>query len=125
MKTFFMLFIWLFFGIICSKIAQKKYRSKSNWFYLGLLFGALALIIILFLKPLKIIENKISPIEINDNNFWYYLDHKENQIGPVSLHKIFDSYQNGLVNENTFVWNDTMEDWKKIKEINSISNIFN
>ena len=43
----------LFMGIACSAIAYYKNRSLVGWFFLGLIFGPIALIILLFLKKLR------------------------------------------------------------------------
>jgi len=117
---------WVCFGIACSKIARKKNRSTSIWFFLGLFFGLIALVIVYFLKPLKIITKKTPSALIpvfKDNNYWYYLDDERKQIGPMSLKGLFDNYLMGKISESTFVWNDTMENWEKLKEVSAFINI--
>ena len=86
------------------------------------------LIVIYFLKPLKPININKEPkknlsIIDDDTNYWYYLD-GQNQTGPISLKKMFEEYQQGKVNSLTFVWNDTMKNWMRIKDIAMISDIF-
>ncbi len=123
----------LFCAINSSKIAYKKNRDTETWFWLGLYFGIIALIIIYFLKPLKIIK-KTKNISINslnnkfavlkaDNNYWYYLDNEKKQIGPMSLSKLYDSYLKGIVSSYTYVWNDTMDNWKKLIDVPTLRNL--
>ncbi len=119
--------LWVCFGILSSKIARKKNRNIFYWFFLGLFFGLLGLIIIYFLKPLKDMNqnviNQNQPLSLTDNNYWYYLDIDKNQIGPVSIKLLFDNYLEGKISDNTFVWNDTMQNWMKLKEVPIFFNI--
>jgi hypothetical protein len=126
MKFFIIVIGWIFFGIVCSKIASIKNRNARYWFILGLFFGLVGLIIIYFLNPLKkkniYSPNVINQISVskslpNDNNYWYYLDNNKNQIGPVSVKKIFDNYFEGKISDTTYVWNDTMKDWSLLKDL--------
>ena len=89
MQSLLIMLSWIFFGILCSKIAKKKNRNISSWFFLGIFFGLFAVIIIYFLKPLQstnqniIIPNQTDnylSILKNDTNYWYYLDINKKQI---------------------------------------------
>jgi len=42
-----------FMGVACAAISYYKNRSIVGWFFLGLFFGPIALIILLFLEKLK------------------------------------------------------------------------
>lgn len=135
MQSFFIVLTWILFGIICSKIASKKNRNQISWFFLGLFLGLIALLIICFLKPIRVNEpilNENQPFAINyppilksDNNYWYYLDTNKKQIGPMSIKKIIDTFFEGIITHDTFVWNDTMCDWIKLKETELFSKILN
>ncbi|NGX33738.1 MAG: hypothetical protein K1060chlam1_00079 [Candidatus Anoxychlamydiales bacterium] len=148
---------WLFCAITSSKLAYKKNRDTQTWFILGLFFGIIALAIIYFLKPLKIIRNIqkksnqslanhfsiLKPLKIirniqkksnqslanhfsilkTDNNYWYYLDNEKNQIGPMSLKKLYDIYLKEKISNYTYVWNDSMDTWKKLIDISSLSKL--
>lgn len=124
---------WLFCAITSSKLAYKKNRDTQTWFILGLFFGIIALAIIYFLKPLKIIRNiqkKSNQSLANhfsilktDNNYWYYLDNEKNQIGPMSLKKLYDIYLKEKISNYTYVWNDSMDTWKKLIDISSLSKL--
>jgi len=131
MNPMLLILCWACLGLACSKIARRKNRNSSIWFFLGLSFGIIALIIVYFLKPIKIIAKKnqnplsqtsLSPV-FKDNNYWYYLDNERKQIGPMSLKRLFDNYLMGKISDTTFVWNDTMETWKKLKEVSAFLKI--
>ncbi|NGX33486.1 MAG: hypothetical protein K1060chlam4_01555 [Candidatus Anoxychlamydiales bacterium] len=137
-NTVFPVICWLFCAINSSKLAYKRKRDTQLWFILGLLFGIVALAIIYFLKPLKSFKKNTQRISkristkplINhfavlktDNNYWYYLDNTKKQIGPMSLEKLYDFYLKQKISNYTYVWNDTMDNWKKLKEISSLSKI--
>jgi len=116
-----------FFALASSSIAKKKHRNTRTWFLLGFLFGIIPFITIFFLKSLKptFIQRQKKDLSILniDNNYWYYLDGK-NQKGPMSLKKVFEEHQKGFVKLSTYVWNDTMKNWTRIKDISKISDLF-
>jgi len=112
------------FGFFCFRIAKTKNRNPFFWFNMGVFFGLIGLIIIFFLKTKKIItpQKIFFPTEIiTDTNFWYYIDETKKQIGPMSLKALFDKYKFGNISETTYVWNDTLKDWKELKEISFFS----
>jgi len=131
MHSILLIFSSVCFGILCSKIAGKKNRITSYWFFLGFLFGLIALIVIYFLKPCidkKNFIKKTQPFDFfiilnNDKNYWYYLDTNKKQIGPMSAKALFDTYLQRKISNNTFIWNDTMNDWIKLKDVSVFSNI--
>ncbi|MFA6118548.1 MAG: DUF4339 domain-containing protein [Parachlamydiales bacterium] len=124
MNSIIILLFWLFFGITCSRIAQKKNRNRTTWFYLGVLLGIIGVIIIFFMRPIRIIKKakEAKPV-ITDTNFWYFLNEDKKQVGPISLNKLIDDYKNAKIFDETLVWNETMDNWENLKNISSISNI--
>jgi hypothetical protein len=46
--------IWILFGGAAAAIANGKQRSGWGWFFLGVLFGPFALIVIVFLPALRV-----------------------------------------------------------------------
>lgn len=51
--------IWIGMAIACSIVASNKGRSGIGWFFIGLLFSLIALIIVLVLPSLR--ADKIAP----------------------------------------------------------------
>jgi len=45
--------VWCLFGWACYSLAVKKNRNTALWAVLGVLFGIFALLVILFLPPVK------------------------------------------------------------------------
>jgi hypothetical protein len=52
------LIIMAIFGIICAVIAQSRGRSAVGWFFIGLFFSCLGLIILLVIPDLKVQEEE-------------------------------------------------------------------
>jgi hypothetical protein len=129
MYIFKLISIWLTFGFLCSYLAKNKNRKPVFWFYMGVFFGLIAVVVILFLKKDKKIIHEIKDIKVkidnsifkinplDDKNFWYYLDKDNKQIGPLSLKAIEDNFLNKKINPFTYVWNDTLDEWKKLNEL--------
>jgi GYF domain 2 len=115
------LFIGLFFAITCSKIARKKFKNPKTWFVLGFLFTLISLLIISFTNPQKTnitLEKKIdTSILQKDDNYWYYLDKDNKSQGPMSLNALYEKYLKKIISNNTYIWNDTMKNWKKIIDV--------
>jgi hypothetical protein len=54
--------LWLFFAVLTPIVATAKGRSGVGWFLLGLVFGLLALIVVVVLPSLKPPEQPVKPI---------------------------------------------------------------
>ncbi len=134
-------YIWLFvqisFALISSFVAYKRSRSPYIWFWAGLFFSFIALIVLLILPPLderkennsELVEDlkeiqELETIEEDqeklpsdaDNRLWYYLDENGKQIGPMTLQALINEWSDKKIKENTFVWNEEMPDWKPLSE---------
>ena len=46
-----------------------------------------------------------------EQDAWYYLDANGQQAGPVPGSKLLELYRRGVVNANTFVWKDGLDQW--------------
>lgn len=115
----------LAFGFITAYLAYKRKQNLYLWFFFGFFFGIFGLLGIFFSpakkkektptqdKTVKIIPTLPGPF----NKFWYYLDPTHQQIGPISHSAITKALHQGEISETTFVWNEEMSEWKKIKEI--------
>ncbi|ANH78731.1 DUF4339 domain-containing protein [Candidatus Chlamydia sanziniae] len=114
--SFFLFYFIL--GCLSAYIARKKNRNVVGWFFAGVFFGFIGIIILLFLSSLP--ENNLnsSQTSLPDNsvfldNFkevkkatevipsgdlqqvaidtekWFYLDKEHHNVGPISLEDLF------------------------------------
>jgi len=125
MKT--MLLCSLCMGGITSFIAHRyRNRKPLSWFIFGFCFGCLALIA-LFLLP-KLQKEKLAlatdslaipastPVYESPQELWYFLQ-EDKQIGPISFARLQNYYLEGLLKPSSYVWNETLSDWKKLEEL--------
>ncbi|MBI5274730.1 MAG: DUF4339 domain-containing protein [Chlamydiales bacterium] len=126
--TFMLLATWVILGLICSRIAKKKNRNPTTWFYIGFFLGVIGVVIILFLPSKSAaIHVAIEPTTIVpiDNpvmrelrgKHWYYLDESHLQIGPMSFDAFKRSFQEGRFSFKNYVWNEDLDSWKKLEEL--------
>ena len=105
--------------------AAQKGRNPWVWASLVLVFGLIGYLVLLFLptktKPI-IIETEDSTIipkelvqTLNTEN-WYFLDPKNQTIGPMNFENLKTAFDNGTLKKTSFVWNEDYTDWKKIEE---------
>ncbi len=112
----------LIVGAFTARYAPKKGRDPFLWFFLGTLLGLLGLLI-LYLLPSKLPKKQVSastlppPQPMIPQKFWYYLDEKNEQKGPISTSKLQEELKEGNLPNTTFVWNEEMEDWKKVTDL--------
>ena len=118
--TFFVsFFITCLWGYIGYRTAEKKGRNPKLWCVLGVLFGLFAIIVISLLRPKetqKVVEMpKLELEEIVQDN-WYFLSHSKETKGPMSFNDFKTEFEAGTFNKQSFVWNETYTDWKKLEE---------
>ena len=116
-------------GNVCSRLAKYKQRNPKHWFWMGILFGFLAVIVLACLpRSKKIIPASAPPAlpkipalkaidVLHSNRIWYYLDKEKQQFGPMSLDLLSLNWREGKVQETTYVWNETFDQWKALKEV--------
>ncbi len=143
MYTFISIVIMFLLGSICSHNARMKNRNRQVWFILGVLFGAIALIVLFFL-PRRIPERLTpvhstaqdglggAPFEDNSNEdaplspsseplvLWYYLTPDDTQVGPMSLQALKSAWVDDKVNADSYLWNESMDEWKKVVDIDNL-----
>jgi len=127
----------LLLGATAVYYAKKRGKNPYLWFMLGFFFGLTGLLFLLFFPRLKKSLRKkktdhpaftqpqtqiqpspslfLSPYPLN--TIWYYLDSEMKQQGPVSLKKLEEMKRGGLVHSKTYVWNESLSQWKKWDEI--------
>ncbi len=117
--TFVLLFITCLWGYIGYKIAQKKGRNPTVWCILGVLFGMVAIIILSLLKTkYKIPVQTPKKFELNDivQDNWYFVTQTKEQKGPMSFEDFKSEFESGAFTKQSFVWNTTYTDWKKLED---------
>jgi hypothetical protein len=114
--------MWLAFGFLTAYLARRRGKNPYFWFFIGMLLGVMGLLILIFLSKRSTSTVKKDPIptldvtpEPTQEKFWYYLDPEDKQFGPMSFSSLEKAYETGLVKEETYVWNEDLEDWKAFK----------
>jgi len=122
------------FGVATAYFANKMNKNPWLWFAIGMLFGWPAMLFLL-LSPsfgkqtaLKTMHPSAKQPVLSEidrffihpkymQQLWFYLDIKRNQVGPVSLNGLKQAYSEGKVTHNSWVWNDSFPEWKKIHSL--------
>lgn len=143
MPTLYLILI----GGVTAYFAKRQGRNPLIWFAIGCFLPSfsLALLFILpiigyffkrkFVKTLnKAARSKKSkendPLTINVPPFpdlnpseeaikklWYFLDQENQTVGPMSFFAFYQKWKEGKIASKTFVWNDSLSEWKQFKEI--------
>ena len=109
-------------GVIASRMAKLKGRDPVMWFWLGVLFGLIALIVLYFLKDLK--SSKESPEvhvveekKLDSAGVWYFLDQKQSPAGPFSFDDIRAMFKEGSLSTSSYLWYEEWTDWKLASDV--------
>jgi hypothetical protein len=121
-----------FFGTLCAYLAHKKKKNPYLWFGLGFCFGIFGLLF-LFLQSFAQAKQKEPPpplvvkkpeekpflhsLSSYADKVWYYIDEKNQQIGPLSFDLLEKKAKTGLISLSTLVWNEEFPEWKKLQEL--------
>lgn len=136
--TYAMHLSWIFIGAcmgwVTAYLAERRGRRWFPWFTIGFFFGLFGPFI-LYIFP-SLLAKKSSPrasfvqpepntIEVEAvfvprSTGWYYLDQQNAERGPLSLREIRRMWEENVLRELTFVWNETMPNWKRIGEIQDL-----
>lgn len=116
--------VWALAGVACAWIATKKNRNPFIWFVAGFFFSLFGIILLLILPPGLQIRKKnpsFSPPslvlpEISYKS-WFYLDRSNTQQGPLDFISLSKSWKEHQLSEQTYLWSEGMENWKKAHEI--------
>ncbi len=133
MQLLFTFIVGLFIAYACSHYAKKRGRNPLHWFIGGALFGIFALITLFLLpnrhriKPYQATVPKVEKVpsvpllkvlvETQAKKPWYYLDQDKKQYGPMSFEALRNALEEGKLHFNTYVWNEELEEWKRLKEL--------
>lgn len=132
-------FILLIIASLTAYYADRKGRSFTIWFILGVLLGVFAPLILFFLssnnesneenampsmtlsKPDPSLQTAAPPPSMefkgNEDKLWYYLDKDHKQMGPVSIVALRDLWNRGLLELTSYVWSQGMNDWLKVEQL--------
>ena len=134
------LFFSLLFGGLCAYIAAKRQRRALLWLFLGFLGGVFTLLVVLLLPtpkesllddPLSNWINKkggkiVNPSPSNElvkewsSREWYYVDDKRRALGPISISKLQELFEDDSISKETLVWYECLGNWKKIEAIEGL-----
>jgi phage shock protein A len=57
-----------------------------------------------------------------DDAVWHYVASDGQTLGPFNVEQMKETFQNGTINESTFVWKDSFGDqWKKLKKVEELA----
>jgi hypothetical protein len=129
-QAFLSILLSLTLGWGCCHLAKQRGRSPLNWFIAGLFFGIFALIV-LFILPIRQRREAFHPDALSyqkipklallspshEEKLWYFLDEEKTQIGPMSFDALSKAWNEGKIRENTYVWNESMDNWQKFQEV--------
>jgi hypothetical protein len=127
MYYFYSFLITIFNACLCAHLAKKKGRNPRVWFMGGAFFGLFALAAIFFVPKQKIVLKacELTPpakllkalVATQECKFWYYLDEKNEQFGPMSFEAVTKAWNEGRIQAHTFLWNEDLEGWKRLEEV--------
>jgi hypothetical protein len=106
---------------VSAYIAYKRDKNPYFWFVIGAIFGVFGIFAVFFLPKKKPEEPKapVEPVFYIDgptDKFWYYLDAKDENQGPMSRDALSDAWKSGIINLSTYVWHEELDNWKFLKE---------
>lgn len=115
----------LFSGLLCFTVAQKRGRNPRLWGLFGFCFSFLGVALFLLFDFLDRKRQEKAPVQtmffppappLEEEERWFYIDKSLHQIGPVKLRDLSDAWEKADINENSYIWKNGMDQWKKIKE---------
>lgn len=58
------------------------------------------------------------------STYWHYINSKKETLGPLSFSSLQEKWHAGEISISTYVWNESMESWKKIEDMPEIAPFF-
>ena len=121
----------IIFGLLTAYLSYKRKKDPYLWFLIGFFLGIVGLFAILYLpsrrKSRRAKKGGIAVKQPQErplpslpgplDKFWYYLDPTHNQVGPMSHNAITKALHQGQISKTTYVWNEEMIEWKKLKDL--------
>lgn len=119
MQNFLTLLFWILCGTACAYYAKKREKNPYLWFFIGIFAGIFGLLILFFMpqkKQVVIVKEAPPAAPTAPSKFWYYLDAQNTTLGPISELKLQAEFKEGRISSSTYVWNEDMENWKRLEE---------
>lgn len=129
----------ILFGSICFYLSKKRGRNPTAWFAIGLLCGVIGLLLLYLLPtkkpsptlattpPTRMAEPEITlapqgttpptASPPTPQKLWYYLDENNKRFGPMSFDALKRAWEEDLFDQDNYVWNEEMSDWKTVGEL--------
>lgn len=134
MEILIVIFSWLLFGGSTSYYAVQRGRDPFAWFIIGMFLGILGLLLLFLLPPIsnsqeekeESASEEMLPEDPNTTTLyetpfrlkkWFYLDANHAQKGPLPLSLLKKEWEQGHLNQNSFVWSEGMSGWVKVGEV--------
>lgn len=132
MEILLTVILWILMGGATSYFANQRGRDPFAWFLIGMLLGLLALLLLFLLPAIDQAEDErdgevevegiaeLQPGEVNESyrfKEWFYLDNHNKQLGPLSFQAFKKDWLQGKISEQTFVWSEGMENWRKVQDL--------
>ena len=68
--------------------------------------------------PEPVDKSQLIPIHLSHREcLWYYLNKTGQQFGPISFQALINDWENNKIEEESYVWNEDLDDWKRFKEV--------
>lgn len=126
---------WFLTGTACAYFAYQRGRDPYFWFAIGLFFGLLGLLVLMFLPVITSEEAskkefadvqavpQIPPVHENDYMIkdWFWIDKTGQQQGPIRYEILKTLWNENKVDALSFVWSEGMESWKRIEELPALN----
>lgn len=123
--------LWVLIGAATAYFAHQRGRDPYIWFAIGILLGLFGILILVLLPPVGSAQEKVeepTPFFLEsdkqpkigysvESKEWFYLDKLRQQIGPVQFETLKQQWEEGEIDEQTFVWYEGMSDWKQLNEL--------
>lgn len=128
MQIYITLLVSFVLAQVCRHFAKKRGRNPTHWFIGGFFFGIFA-VVLLFLLPVRRVKTDApqQPLEPQSlltilqpdhvGKLWYFIDEEKQQLGPMSFDALGKAWQEGKVREQTYVWNEAMENWQTFQDV--------
>lgn len=139
MEILLTVILWILMGGATSYFANQRGRDPFAWFLIGMLLGLLGLLLLFLLPSIENPEEEkedefevegltelipVSPTESYRFKDWFYLE-DGNQLGPLSFQAFRKVWLQGKVSDETFVWSEGMENWRKVQDIPGFKEVLN